>query len=65
MNEGAVACIHDLWGIDFDQFGGVPNQLTELIKTGQLRAITFQTNHGVTVFQKRRIHDALADIPNS
>lgn len=62
MNDGAVACIHDLWHLDFDQFGGVPPDLHELIKSGKLRAVTFRTPHGVTMFQKRRGTDVLADI---
>lgn len=62
MNPGAIACIHDLWELDFDQFGGVPNTLRELLKTGELRAMTFKTPHGFTVFQKRREKDYLGDI---
>lgn len=62
MNPGAIACIHDLWNLDFSEFGGVPDALRELIANGDLRALTFATNHGVTVFQRRRETDALAEI---
>ena len=62
MNGGAIACIHDLWELDFDQFGGVPGPLRGLIGSGDLRALTFNTPHGVTVFQRARAFDYLASI---
>ena len=62
---GGIICIHDLWCLEFDWFGGVPEAMKELIRKGDLRALTFQTEHGVTVFQKRRENDHLADITNS
>ena len=62
LKPGACVCIHDLYSLDFDWFGGVPEQMKELIQTGDLRIITFQTPHGVTLLQKRRSHDYLADL---
>jgi len=62
MNPGAIACIHDLWSLDWSEFGGIPDRLRDLLRSGELRALTFATPHGVTVFQRRREHDALADI---
>jgi len=59
---GGIICIHDLWCLEFDWFGGVPEEMKALIRSGDLRALTFQTEHGVTVFQKRRVTDHLADI---
>lgn len=62
LSEGALVCIHDIHELDFVEFGGIPMQLRNLLKTGALRVITFKTSHGVTVFQKRRAHDAASDI---
>lgn len=62
VKPGGIICIHDLWCLEFDWFGGVPEEMKKLIKNGDLRALTFQTEHGVTVFQKRRHVDHLADI---
>jgi predicted O-methyltransferase YrrM len=59
---GGIICIHDLWMLDFDWFGGVPEAMKALFRGGNLRALTFQTEHGVTVFQKRRENDYLADL---
>ena len=62
MNPGAIACIHDIWELDFDQFGKMPEELRLMIRCGDLRVITFKTPHGVTVFQKRRNKDRASDI---
>lgn len=62
VSPGGIICIHDLWCLDFDEFGGVPDEMKLLIRNGDLRGITFQTDHGVTIFQKRRSEDHLADI---
>ncbi len=62
MKPGAVACIHDIWHLDFKEFGAIPIELLELIKTGELRVLSFQTSHGVMVFQKRRADDFVSDI---
>jgi len=62
MAPGAIACIHDIWNLDFDEFGGVPPELRKLLRNGDLRAMTFKTSHGVTAFQKRRNSDYLAEI---
>lgn len=59
---GGIICIHDLWCLDFDEFKGVPNEMKSLIKNGCLRAITFQSDHGVTILQKRRETDHLSEI---
>jgi hypothetical protein len=61
---GGIICIHDLWCLEFDEFKGVPEDMKKLIRSGDLRAITFQSDHGVTVFQKRRNIDHLAEITN-
>jgi predicted O-methyltransferase YrrM len=61
---GAIICIHDLWCLEFDEFKGVPPEMKALITSGDLRAITIQSDHGVTIFQKRREFDHLADIQN-
>lgn len=62
MNPGAIACIHDLWGLDFKEFGGLPEELANLLRMGFLRCLTFNTPHGVSVFQRRREKDYLADL---
>ena len=65
VKPGGIICIHDLWTLDFDQFGGVPDDMRKLIQTGELRALTFNTPHGISVFQRRRESDHLADIQKS
>lgn len=62
ISPGGIICIHDLWCLEFDEFKGVPQTMKTMIRNGDLRAITFQTDHGVTVFQKRREIDHLSDI---
>lgn len=62
MCPGAIACIHDLWNLDWAEFGGIPTGLRDLLAMGDLRALTFNTPHGVTVFQKRREVDVIAEI---
>lgn len=62
---GGIICIHDLHSLDFSEFGGVPQQMKDLIKSGQLRGVTFASDHGVTMFQKRRTKDHFADIQNN
>lgn len=62
LSEGALVCIHDIWELDFHEFGGIPEEMKHLLRTGALRVITFHTMHGVTVFQKRRVHDAASDL---
>ncbi len=59
---GGIICIHDLWHLDFDWFGGVPEGMKKLIREGDLRGMTFKTDHGVTVLQKRRESDYFADL---
>lgn len=59
---GGIICIHDLWCLEHHWYGGVPAQMREWIKSGELRGLTFKTDHGVTVFQKRRTEDHLADL---
>ncbi len=65
MNPGAIACIHDLWALDWKEFSPIPIELLELLKTGELRAMTFDTPHGVSVFQRRRENDFLGDLAKS
>lgn len=62
LSEGALVCIHDIWELDYHEFGGIPDEMKRLLKTGALRVITFKTQHGTTVFQKRRVHDAASDL---
>lgn len=62
MGPGGVICIHDLWELDTPEYGGVPELVREWLRKGHLRALTFDTQHGVTVFQKRRDKDHLASI---
>lgn len=59
---GGIICIHDLWCLDFNEFGGVPDQMKKWLRSGELRVITFQTPHGVTMFQKAREVDYARDI---
>lgn len=59
---GGIICIHDLHSLDFSEFGGVPQEMKNLIKAGELRGATFASDHGVTMFQKRREKDHFADI---
>lgn len=65
VTPGGIICIHDLWVLDFDWFGGVPEGMKKLIRTGEMRGMTFKTDHGVTVFQKRREVDYFADLLSS
>jgi len=62
MIAGGIICIHDLWELDTKDYGGVPDVVRGWIRKGFLRALTFDTQHGVTVFQKRRDKDHLANI---
>jgi predicted O-methyltransferase YrrM len=62
VTPGGIICIHDLWIMDHEWFGGVPPEMQQLFCNGDLRALTLQTDHGLTVFQKRREKDCLADI---
>lgn len=62
VTPGGIICIHDLWCLDFDWFGGVPDDMKQLLWNGDLRCLTFNTVHGLTVFQKRRKNDYLADL---
>ncbi len=59
---GGIICIHDLWCLDHEWYGGVPQAMKNWFKSGDLRGLTFQTDHGVAVFQKRRTVDHLADL---
>lgn len=59
---GGIICIHDLWCLEFDEFKGVPQPMKKLFRSGDLRAVTFQSDHGLTILQKRRDIDHLADI---
>lgn len=65
VTPGGIICIHDLWCLDHPWYGGVPDKMKELFRNGELRGLTFQTDHGVSVFQKRRKEDHLADITGS
>lgn len=65
VKPGGIICIHDLWCLEFDWFGGVPEGMKALIRSGELRGLTFQTTHGVTVFQKRRTVDHFSDLVKS
>ena len=62
VTPGGIICIHDLWCLDHDWYGGVPEEMKAMIRSGDLRGLTFQTDHGVTVFQKRRTTDYFADL---
>jgi hypothetical protein len=59
---GGVICIHDLWELDTPEYGELPYVLRDWIKKGYLRAMTFDTQHGVSIFQKRRDKDYLANV---
>jgi hypothetical protein len=62
VTPGGIICIHDLWCLEHPWYGGVPAQMKQLFKNGDLRGLTFKTDHGVATFQKRRTEDHLADI---
>ena len=62
VTPGGIICIHDLWCLDHHWYGGVPNQMKQWFKNGDLRGLTFKTDHGVSVFQKRRTEDHLGDL---
>lgn len=65
VKPGGIIGIHDLWEMDYHEFGGVPEPMKVMLRDGRLRGMTFNTDHGVTVFQKRREKDHLADIQSN
>jgi len=65
VTPGGIICIHDLWCLDHDWYGGVPDAMKAWIRNGDLRGLTIQTDHGVSVFQKRRTKDYFADLLSS
>jgi predicted O-methyltransferase YrrM len=60
VSPGGIICIHDLWRLEEESYGGVPSDIMWWIRLGHLRALTFATDSGVTVFQKRRETDYLS-----